>query len=376
MTVYKYFLKTTLRYKWIIIGYAAIFFVLSVLNGTSTEKREVAFMETSMDIGVVDNSGSELSKALIGALREKNNVIELKDDIEYIKEEIFLETIDVAIIIPEDFKSKVINKQEAVEILRDDRKIGPLQVENEINKFLVFSNATYRNGSFNLEKVNNALKEEVEVDILKSNSPSKNNGANIWFKYYFNFVSYIIIAIYVAVIGLIMIEFNDKNIRDRTKISSKKFMRFNIEMYLGQVTIGIVITSIFIVGSIILKGRHIGEVNFIKYVINTIVFSFSMLCFVFLINNLTSSKFIINGISTVASLGTSFISGVFVPQQLLSESVLNIAKFFPTYYFVKVNEINVVLFSDMIYEIFMQILFGFAFLAIGLYFSKIRQKAY
>lgn len=376
MTVYKYFLKTTLRYKWIIIGYAAIFFVLSVLNGTSTEKREVAFMETSMDIGVVDNSGSDLSKALTQSLREKNNVIEIKNDIEYIKEEIFLETIDVAIIIPEDFKSKVINKQESIEIFRDDRKMGPLQVENEINKFLAFSNATYRDGSFDLEKVNSALKEEIEVDILKSDSQSKNNGANIWFKYYFNFISYIIIAIYVAVIGLIMIEFNDKNIRDRMNIASKKFLHFNIEMYLGQVTVGVFITLVFILGSIILKGKHIGEVNFIKYVINTIVFSFSMLCFVFLINNLTSSKFIINGISTVASLGTSFISGVFVPQQLLSESVLNIAKFFPTYYFVRINEMKITSFFDMRYELFMQILFGIAFLAIGLYFSKTRQKAY
>ncbi len=74
--------------------------------------------------------------------------------------------------------------------------------------------------------------------------------------------------------------------------------------------------------------EHIGDINLVKYLINIVAFSFSILCLTFLINNLTSNKFIINGISTVLSLGTSFISGVMVPQQFLGEEVLKIAKFF------------------------------------------------
>lgn len=374
MTVYKYFLKTAFRHKWIIIGYASIFFILSLLNGTNTEGRELAFMEASMDIGIVDKSDSDLSRELVDYLKEKNNVTTMKDDLYHIKEQIFLEIVDAVVIIPDDFLNKVVNKQESVEIFRDDRKMGPIQVENEINKFLAFSNASFQDNSFDLEKVRNALNREVEVEIVESANATNNKRANIWFKYYFNFVSYVIIAIYVAVIGLIMVDFNDKNIQDRTKISSKKFLSFNTEMYLGQVTIGIIITTTFILGSVALKGKHLGEINFFKYVLNTGVFSIAMLCFVFLINNLTSSKFVINGISTVASLGTAFISGVFVEQEFLSETVLNIAKFFPTYYFVRINEMTVASFSDMGYELFMQILFGAAFLAIGLYFSKIKQK--
>ena len=172
-----------------------------------------------------------------------------------------------------------------------------------------------------------------------------------------------------------MTDFKDEYIQSRTKISSKKFLQFNKEMYLGQLVIASMITLIFILGSIALKGKYIGEVNFGKYVLNIVVFSFSALCLTFLINNVTRNKFVINALSTVLSLGTSFISGVMVPQQYLSEKVLTIAKFFPTYYFVRINEMTVNSFSDMRFGISMQLLFAVVFLLMGLYFSKTAQKA-
>lgn len=374
MTVFKYFIKSALRQKWVIIGYAGIFFILSLINGANTESKEIAFMETSLNIGLVDESNSQLSLGLIQYLEGKNTMTKMDNDLDYIKDEIFLEVVDAVILIPEDFQTLVENKQRSIEIIRDDRKMGPLQIENEINKYLAFANAKYSDGRFDLSRVNTALNQEVEVELLKGPNGSKSDGATIWFRYYYNFTSYIIIAIYVAVIGLIMVDFNSKEIQDRMNISSKKFLKFNIEMYLGQVVVGLLITTSFVLGSIVLKGKHIGEVDFLKHVINVYVFSFAILCFTFLINNLTNSRFVINGISTVASLGTSFISGVLVPQEFLSEKVLAMAKFFPTYYFVRINDMSVNSLGQIRYELSMQVLFGIVFLTIGLYFSKARQK--
>ena len=167
-----------------------------------------------------------------------------------------------------------------------------------------------------------------------------------------------------------MTDFTDDNIENRRKISSKKFLKFNNEIYLGQLSLASIITLIFILGSIVLRGKYIGEVDFGKYVVNIMVFSFSVLCLTFLINNITRNKFVINALSTVLSLGTSFISGVMVPQQFLGKKVLTIAKFFPTYYFVRINDMHVSSFSDIRYEFFMQLLFAMAFLFMGLYFPK------
>lgn len=375
MTVYKYFLRAALRQKWIIIGYTTIFLILAILNGSSTETENMAFMEKTLEIGVVDQSGSDLSKALIDYLEVNNLIIMMDKDEVFIKEQIFLEALNAAIIIPKDFEELVREKETAIEIFKDDRKMGPLQVENQVNKFLTFANTQEEFNSLNLSKVKMLLADEVEVKLISANNMIENKGADDWFKSYFNFTGYIIIAIYVAVIGYVMVEFNDKKNQDRMKVASKKFLNLNIEVYLGQVTIGIIISSIIILGSLLLKGKHLGQINFSKYVINTFIFSFAILCFTFLINNVTRSRFVINGISTVASLGTAFISGVMIPQDFISEKVLTIAKFFPTYYFVKINETNINSIVDVKYEMFMQILFGISFLLMGLYFSKIKQRS-
>ena len=249
-----------------------------------------------------------------------------------------------------------------------------MQVQNQVSKFLMFANATYEDGNFNLVDVNLALNKKAKVELIDNNIV-KNTSINEWFKSYFNFTSYVIIGMYIAVIGLVMAEYKDDKIGSRMKISSKKFLNFNIEMYLGQLTIAVMITLVFILGSIVLKGKYIGEIDFSKYVINTVVFSFSILCLTFLINNFTNNKFIINGISTVLSLGTSFISGVMVPQALLGKKTLALAKFFPTYYFVKINEMAINSFAEIKYEIFMQLLFAVVFLLMGIYFSKVKQMA-
>lgn len=375
MTVFKYFIKIALRNKGVILSYTIIFFILSILNGSGAAEREPSFIETRLDIGIIDNCNSELSNSLKDYLGKKNNIIDTMADEEYIKEQIFLEVADAVIIIPENFDEKVINKENSIQMYNDDRKVESLQIQNQVNKFLTFVNATYENGEYNLVDVESALDEKAKVEWVESNTNVSNDGIAMWFKFYFNFTSYVILAIYISAIGLVMTEFKDEYIQNRTKISSKKFLQFNKEMYLGQLMVASMITLIFILGSVVLKGKYIGEVNFGKYVLNTVVFSLSALCLTFLINNITKNKFVINALSTVLSLGTAFISGVMVPQQYLGEKVLTIAKFFPTYYFVRVNEMTVNSFSDMRFDILMQLLFAVVFLLMGLYFSKTTQKA-
>lgn len=372
MTVYKYFIKIALKNKAIILGYTAIFFILSIINGTSVQK-ETAFTDTKLNIGVVDNSSSELSNALVDYLGRKNNIVEVDEDLRFIKEQIFLEVLDGVLIIPEDLDEKTINKEKSIEVYKDDRQIASYQIQNQVNKFLAFANGTYEDGSFDLVQVGFALDEGVKVKFMDSNN-NKNANADSWFKYYFNFTSYIIMALYISLIGFVMIEITGEGIERRRRVSSIKFLQFNKEIYLGQLTIASFITAVFILGAIVLKGKYIGEVDFLKYVINMIVFSTAILCLTFLINNLTNDKFVINGLGTVLSLGTSFISGVLIPQEFLGEKVLAIAKFFPTYYFVQINEKTMNSFGDIQYEIFIQLLFGLAFFLIGLYFSKAKEN--
>ena len=48
MTVYKYFMRIALRNKGVILSYTIIFFILSILNGSSNAQKENSFMSTKL----------------------------------------------------------------------------------------------------------------------------------------------------------------------------------------------------------------------------------------------------------------------------------------------------------------------------------------
>lgn len=374
MTVYKYFMKIALRNKGVILGYTLMLLVFAIIYGGTSSEKIINFEEVSFKIGVINKSHSDLSEGLVDYLGKGNNIVETEDDEDLIKEQIFLQAANAVIIIPEDFEEKVIKQEASVEIFRDERKVETFQIQNQMNKFISFANASYEDGEFDLPNVINALDKSVDVSFIDSGN-GFNQAINNWFKFYYNFVAYIILAIYIAVIGFVMTDFTQREVENRRKVSSKKFLDFNREIYLGQMSIALIITIILILGSVIMRGSYLSEVYFSKYVLNTLVFSFSALCLVFLVNNLTNNKYLITGISTVLSLGTSFISGVMVPQEYLGENVLRIARFFPTYYFVSINNREISSLIEVRYEILMQVLFGLGFFLIGLYFSRAKQKS-
>ncbi|NLL71788.1 MAG: hypothetical protein GX238_11750 [Epulopiscium sp.] len=73
MTVYKYFIKIGLKNKWAVFSYTIIFFILAIINGSSGAEREASFNETKLNIGITDNSHSDLSKGLKDYLGKKQS---------------------------------------------------------------------------------------------------------------------------------------------------------------------------------------------------------------------------------------------------------------------------------------------------------------
>ena len=84
-----------------------------------------------------------------------------------------MEVADAVIVIPKDFDEKVINKEKSIEIYKDDRKVESIQIQNQINKFFSFVNATYEDGKFDLDDVNTALNEKYKCRINQDGGNSK-----------------------------------------------------------------------------------------------------------------------------------------------------------------------------------------------------------
>ncbi|MBP9921148.1 MAG: ABC transporter permease, partial [Proteiniclasticum sp.] len=110
---------------------------------------------------------------------------------------------------------------------------------------------------------------------------------------------------------------------------------------------------------------------------NSFILAFTSMGMSFLVGTLLKSRNAITAVSNVVSLGPSFISGVFVPQALLGEGVLTLAKVTPTYYYVTANELIAALGNSMNEKIYtnMMILFAFGivFFLLAFYFGQRRK---
>ena len=79
---------------------------------------------------------------------------------------------------------------------------------------------------------------------------------------------------------------------------------------------------------------------FLVIAVNNLLATISACALVALIASLNISNKSINMVAILLGLGFSFIGGAFVPQFLLGEKIMTIAKFIPTYWFVLVNNMT------------------------------------
>ena len=96
---------------------------------------------------------------------------------------------------------------------------------------------------------------------------------------------------------------------------------------------------VYTILAFILKGSVVLSMNGLFHIINMLIFIICSLTIAFVISNLINNKNAINGVIQVIALGSSFLCGAFVPTSILPSSVIKIAHIFPSYYYIKNNDI-------------------------------------
>lgn len=201
---------------------------------------------------------------------------------------------------------------------------------------------------------------------------------------YFNFQAYSLLAILILGISTNLLVFNNRNIRMRLASSPQPARRINLSLAAANFLFALVCWSIMGIASVIFIPNILQSGRIIPFLINSLVLTFWAASLSFLIAHLAKSRNGINSITNVVALGTSFIAGVFVPHELLGEGVLQVARFTPTFWFVRANGLfaglpgsqglsAVLTNPEVIQSVGLQIGFGLAFLAVALVLGKGKQ---
>ncbi|MDO9490629.1 ABC transporter permease [Acetobacterium sp.] len=342
MQVYKAFFKVIQKNRGQILIYLVVFMVLALLlTNTYNPPQNTDFSKVKVNIAFInDDADSLLVDGLKTYLGENANLVDLPDEPQKLQDALFFREVEYILRVPAGFTEAMLSGQDVqLEKTTVPDSTSNIYMDLLINKYLNTAQTytTYMPGLSQADLtqyVDKDLAEQSEVTMISNGSHSANAEKS---GYYFNYLSYSMFAILILGVCSVMLVFNNTDLKRRNLCSPIRSANMNLQMILGNLSFAILTWLVLISASFIMYGSFMFTTTGLLLLLNSFVFTLAALSISYLIGNIVKSRGAMSAVANVFALGTSFISGVFVPQELLGDNVLTIASFTPTYWYIKAN---------------------------------------
>ena len=333
MIVFKNYFNIVKRHLGIIIMFSAISIGVSVINTSYTSTEDYASVDPK--IAVINYDDSALSDNFVEYIKERAEIVEVEDDEKAIQDTLYLNKADSILIIPDNFGTNIlIGNNPRLKIKKSTQNVSEY-TELLVNRYFKIAENYSKVGMSENEIINNIEKDiqnEIEVKVS-----SKNQSDTERLAVYYSFENYAFLSIFIFIIGTIMCIFNKETIRKRNNVSKLNPKSISNQLFLGHMTLTLSIWLVFILISVILYRDLMFTTNGLLLMLNSLCFALTATSLAYLIGCLIKKENVISGIQNVISLGLSFISGCFVPIELLDKNIINFSKIFPSYWFIQGN---------------------------------------
>lgn len=378
MTVFKCYMKITKKNIGMILMYFIIFAVVSLamFYVNKRDSPDSQFSSSKLNAGIVDNDKSGVSKKLAEYLSKLHNADMLEYDISVLQEEMYYNKYDIIIQIPEGFSEKFISGDVKVSVTQQPGSYSYMYVSSQIDDF-INRIIKYNIAGYTMEECFEKVQDikESKVTLIDVNG----NGGNMPdFAFLFQFFPYVSIAILGNVLGIIVSSFRKREVKNRIAASAVPLRRQSAEAFLSFVVIGVVVWAAFLALVFGMRGKELlNNANMFYYILNAFTVTVLSLSIAFLAGIIAKKPDMVNVIITPVSLFMSFLGGVFVPLNILNDTVRKAAKFVPVYWYEEINnklseyaEIPADVVKEIWGSIGIQILFTLMFIALTLAISR------
>ncbi|SKA70733.1 ABC-2 family transporter protein [Eubacterium uniforme] len=375
MQVFKKFFRVALAVKSrLIVAVCIGIFMIIFLTGQSDTSTTVKFESTSLNIAVIDEDDSEISRGIVDYLKSIHNVDETKHREDLYKDRLFYQDIVSKVVINKGSGENILNGKDAniTNLYNESTPLG-LFVNNQINEYL----------SIVQKKINEGKDVKVALDEAKKAMDST-NFVNIkeektdaeGFAISFNFLPYVVMITLFSSVLYAMLAFNEKEVKNRTLVSAITPIERGLGLVMGCICLSTLIYIVLLVTSVYFGYKQIPSTRaLILEVINLFIYTIVCNMVIFLVTvcsgKLNDAVMVIaNGIS----LTFAFLGGSFVPAEYLSESVKRVGRFTPNYWYSSAIDriVDGAPISSVAQAYLMQIAIGLAFLGISLAVLKIK----
>ena len=346
MQVFKAYFKVIRKNMLAMSIYIFVFVILAfLLTLFFGQPNATSFKPVKIRTAIIqEDAGSDFSKNLATWLGSQAVVVDLEQTQDSLQDALFYRDVEYILTIPSGFGASMMDRHYDVNL---DRTIVPdsytsIQMDLQIDQYLNLA-ALYLDSLPGItagelaEKIDHDMKAEAVVTMK---SAEGNQGPNKM-TFFFIYLTYSIMAVMILGVTSIMLVFNKSDLRRRNLGSPVNPLQFNLQLVLGNLIFALAIWLIMCVLSLLLGSQPVNAVQYLILCLNALIFTMTALSFSFLVSQFIGSRAAQQSIANVFSLGACFISGVFVPQDMLGKTVHTIASFTPTYWYVRaVNEIG------------------------------------
>lgn len=383
MQVFKVYFKIIRKNIPMLSIYLVVFMLMVILFaslGNKASAGEYKALKTRVMI-INQDEPSALMEGLVDYLTDKSIVIPPAKTEEEIKDALFFMDAEYVITIPSGFAEDFVSGTHALSLKKMTVPGSATGVNTDIlvQKYLDLFRLYLESGDINADDPA-ALQETSE----RVQSDLKNEAGVTWegakevdaierIASYFAYLAYSLLSIMVLGVSAIMIVFSKRDLKNRMNCAPVHASRISLEMMLGNMCFAIFAWVAMSTICILFAGSAASDPKVWMLVINALALSIAALSISFLVGSIIRSPNATQAIANVIALGSCFLSGVFVPQWLLGDTVKHIASFTPTFWYVSaIEKIKVLPSYDwkdtktIYYYMLIQIGFAAAFLLLSL----------
>lgn len=386
MPVFKAYLKVIRRKLPAMAIYFGVFMAMVVLLTSLYPKNPAGdFTAVRPRIAVInEDAGADLAEGLGRYLADTAQIVTLPQTPSALQDAMFFREIEYVVRIPAGFSAALLqgSPDATVEKASVPDSTSAVYIDRLVERYLA---AASRHALVRPQPAADQIDARVRADLANQSTvrlvTGKPAGPSM-VTYFFNFLSYALMAIVFLGVSAIMLTFNRQELLRRNSSSPVTLTQMNGQLLFGHVLFGIIVWAALslvstTVGRLASEGRQMALMS-----LNAFIFMTACLALSYLVSLFVRSANVQQALVNVLALGSSFVSGVFVPQELLGGTVTAIARFTPTYWYVRANnDISALAASTasipqpVLQSMLVQVGFMAAMLAVALVVAKQRRTA-
>lgn len=372
-------LPSMLIYLVIFLGITLIFSL------TSSPMINNGFQPTATPVTVINRDvDSPLVQGLVDHLAKTNQLRNYPDDPERLQDALFFRNIQYVAIIPAGFSEAMLQGGPAnLEKVVVPDALATHSVDLSVDQYL---NTVRRYLQFGAPDDWTQLLAQVEQDlsqqtpvVLTETEPKAVRRSG----YYFGYLAYAQLSLVLLGVSSVMLVFNRPDLQQRNRCAPLSRRRFNLQMAAGHGLFAFGTWLLLMLVALALYRQELAGTGLIRLLaLNSLLFTSVCVSVALLIGGLVKNSNAQSAVVNMLTLGMSFLTGVFMPQSLLCPKVLAIAKFLPSYWYVRANDaisaadrLSTADLSTIYPAMLLQLGFAIAIFSVGLLLSKERQRA-